>query len=145
MSELTTRQWHLYEFLKQQTDWVTQEHISSSLPEYSVTEKDTPFHDTFARLCITDDIRAINDYDIIQKTILSDKKGIKIASSAEELDLHVLSNLKALWRGIARERKKLEKAGRHMQSRIIIGGSERDFIEAFPINIQEDKKAKRDN
>lgn len=139
---MNLRQWRLYEYLKLNADkWIKQEEIYQDLKHLYPGEKEnTPFHDTFARRCITDDIRVINDYDVIQKTILSDRKGIKIASSAEELDLHVLGNLKALWRGIARERKKLEKAGRHMQSRIIIGGSERDFIEAFPINIQEDKK-----
>ena len=59
MSELTPRQWKLYEFLKSQEDWVKQERISSSLPDMYGTSG-TPFHDTMARMHITNDIRALS-------------------------------------------------------------------------------------
>ena len=128
-SELTPRQWHLYEFLKQQTDWVKQEHISSSLPEYSVTEKDTPFHDTMARLNITNDIRAIKKSDVIQKIIISSGKGVKIATQ-DDFGIYFDHKLKALKKQMKLLYKQLKKAQLNNQTRIVYN-SERDFIEAF--------------
>ena len=129
MSELTPRQWHLYEFLKQQNDWVKQEHISSSLPEYSVTEKDTPFHDTMARLNITNDIRAIKKSDVIQKIIISSGKGVKIATQ-DDFGIYFDHKLKALKKHMKLLYKQLKKAQLNNQTRIVYN-SERDFIEAF--------------
>lgn len=129
MSELTTRQWKLYEFLKSQEDWVKQEHISSSLPEYSVTEKDTPFHDTMARLNITNDIRAIKKSDIIQKIVISTTKGVKIATQ-HDFGIYFDHKLKALKKQMKLLYKQLKKAQLNNQTRIVYN-SERDFIEAF--------------
>ena len=128
-SELTPRQWHLYEFLKQQTDWVKQEHISSSLPEYSVTEKEVPFHDTMARLNITNDIRAIKKSDVIQKIVISSPKGVKIANE-HDFGIYFDHKLKALKKQMKLLYKQLKKAQLNNQTRIVYN-SERDFIEAF--------------
>ena len=128
-SELTPRQWKLYEFLKSQNDWVKQEHISSSLPEYSVTEKDTPFHDTMARLNITNDIRAIKKSDVIQKIIISSPKGVKIANE-DDFGLYFDRKLIALKKQMKLLYKQLKKAQLNNQTRIVFN-SERDFIEAF--------------
>ena len=135
MSELTPRQWHLYEFLKSQTDWVKQEHISSSLPEYSVTEKDTPFHDTMARLNITNDIRAIKKSDIIQKIVISTTKGVKIATQ-DDFGIYFDHKLKALKKQMKLLYKQLKKAQLNNQTRIVYN-SERDFIEAFKEEVKE--------
>ena len=135
MSELTPRQWHLYEFLKQQNDWVKQEHISSSLPEYSATEKDTPFHDTMARINITNDIRAIKKSDIIQKIVISSSKGVKIANE-DDFGIYFdrkLINLKSQMKLLY---KQLKKAQLNNQTRIVYN-SERDFIEAFKGEVKE--------
>ena len=129
MSELTTRQWHLYEFLKQPTDWVKQEHISPLLPAYSVTEKDTPFHDTMARLNITNDIRAIKKSDVIQKIVISSSKGVKIATQ-HDFVIYFDHKLKALKKQMKLLYKQLKKAQLNNQTRIVYN-SERDFIEAF--------------
>jgi hypothetical protein len=129
MSELTTRQWKLYNFLKEQEDWVKQEHISSSLPEYSVTEKDTPFHDTMARLNITNDIRAIKNSDVIQKIVISSSKGVKIATQ-DDFGIYFDHKLKALKKQMKLLYKQLKKAQLNNQTRIVYN-SERDFIEAF--------------
>ena len=128
-SELTTRQWKLYEFLKSQEDWVKQEHISSSLPEYSVTEKDTPFHDTMARINITNDIRAIKKSDIIQKIVISTTKGVKIATQ-DDFGIYFDRKLKALKKQMKLLYKQLKKAQLNNQTRVVYN-SERDFIEAF--------------
>ena len=132
---MTPRQWHLYEFLKQQTDWVKQEHISSSLPEYSVTEKDTPFHDTASRLNITNDIRMIKKSDVIQKIIISSSKGVKIASE-DDFGIYFDHKLIALKSQMKLLYKQLKKAQANNQTRIVYN-SERDFIEAFKEEVKE--------
>lgn len=128
MSELTTRQWKLYEFLKSQTDWVKQEHISSSLPDLYGTDE-TPFHDTMARMHITNDIRAIKKSDVIQKIILSNAKGVKIAT-ADEFDDYFEKKSASLKRQFKLLYKQLKKAQANNQTRIVFN-SERDIIEAF--------------
>ena len=134
MNELTTRQWKLYEYLKSQTDWVKQEHISSSLPDLYGTDK-TPFHDTMARLNITNDIRAIKKSDIIQKIVISSPKGVKIANE-DDFGIYFdrkLINLKSQMKLLY---KQLKKAQLNNQTRIVYN-SERDFIEAFKEEVKE--------
>lgn len=128
MSELTTRQWKLYEFLKSQTDWVTQEHISSSLPDLYGTDE-TPFHDTMARINITNDIRAIKKSDVIQKIVISSPKGVKIANE-DDFGLYFDRKLISLKKQMKLLYKQLKKAQANNQTRIVFK-SERDFIEAF--------------
>lgn len=128
MGELTTRQWKLYNFLKEQDDWVKQEHISSSLPDLYGTDE-TPFHDTIARINITNDIRAIKKSDVIQKIIISSPKGVKIANE-DDFGIYFdrkLINLKSQMKLLY---KQLKKAQLNNQTRIVFN-SERDFIEAF--------------
>lgn len=128
MSELTSRQWKLYEFLKSQDDWVKQEHISSSLPDLYGTDE-TPFHDTIARINITNDIRAIKNSDVIQKIVISSAKGVKIATQ-DDFGIYFDHKLKALKKQIKLLYKQLKKAQLNNQTRIVFN-SERDFIEAF--------------
>ena len=128
MSELTPRQWKLYEFLKSQEDWVKQELISSSLPDLYGTDE-TPFHDTMARMHITNDIRAIKKSDVIQKIVISNAKGVKIAN-AEEFDEWFKRKAISLKKQMKLLYKQLKKAQLNNQTRIVYN-SERDFIEAF--------------
>lgn len=128
MSELTPRQWKLYNFLKEQEDWVKQERISSSLPDMYGTSG-TPFHDTIARINITNDIRAIKKSDVIQKIVISSTKGVKIATQ-DDFGIYFDHKLKALKKQIKLLYKQLKKAQLNNQTRIVFN-SERDFIEAF--------------
>lgn len=128
MSELTPRQWKLYNFLKEQEDWVKQERISSSLPDLYGTDE-TPFHDTMARMHITNDIRAIKKSDVIQKIVISSSKGVKIANE-DDFGIYFdrkLINLKSQMKLLY---KQLKKAQLNNQTRVVYN-SERDFIEAF--------------
>ena len=128
MSELTPRQWKLYNFLKEQEDWVKQERISSSLPDLYGTSG-TPLHDTIARINITNDIRAIKKSDVIQKIVISSTKGVKIATQ-DDFGIYFDHKLKALKKQIKLLYKQLKKAQLNNQTRIVFN-SERDFIEAF--------------
>ena len=132
MSELTSRQWTLYNLLKTKKDWVKQAKIQSDLPnDYPLIyeDKDMPFHDTSARQSITKDIRAIKNSDVIQKIILSKSSGIKIAT-AEEFDEYFERKSASLKRQFKLLYKQLKKAQMNEQTRITFG-SERNYIEAF--------------
>ena len=83
--ELNARQYAVYNLLKKHPDrYLTQIEIVYGLKEYYDTSfYNDQFHDSKARHQLTNDIRAINSSDVIQKIIISTPKGIKIASSAE--------------------------------------------------------------
>lgn len=129
MSELNSRQWELYRFLKERGDeWTLQADIAAALPEYYFgTSKD--FHDSPARMQMTADIRAINDSSVIQKVIIASSKGIKLANS-EEFDRYIRKEIMAAVRRLMRAKYKASKGDMDGQTRLVFG-SERDTIKAF--------------
>jgi hypothetical protein len=98
------------------------------------------FHDSAARHLLTKDIRAINKSDVIQKIIISNSKGVKIASSAE-FEQYINAEFASIFRKLARTRQKAKKAGLDKQMRIVLG-NERDTIEAFADSINRLKAAR---
>lgn len=129
---LHSRQFALYNYLKTQTDWVTQKEISLALPSvYPCTvEEMEDFHNSAARHCITNDIRVLNASGMIQKIILSGAKGVKIANE-QEFDAHIGKMISAAVRRLQRVKKIAEKGNRDGQYKITLGKYERDVIEAF--------------
>lgn len=131
-NELNSRQWALYNALKEQGDeWRVQAEIATLIPEYNYdgTEDYSRFHDSPARLLMTADIRAINESAVIQKIIISSGKGIKIANK-EEFDRYISKEIMAAVRKLLRAKLKAKKGNRDGQMRIVFG-SERDTIKAF--------------
>lgn len=128
MSELNARQWRLYNHLKENGDkWEKQREIARSLPDlYPITE---PFHDSAARQLMTNDIRAINKSDIIQKIIISSAQGVKLANK-EEARAYISGKISAVLDSLERVRKLERKAGLDGQTRLVFG-RERDIIKAF--------------
>ena len=128
-SGLTTRQWALYNFLKdnyQENYYISKRTICTWLPEhYQIKENDT-------RMCreIENDVRKINSCDVIQKIIVSNKTGYKIGSQEEcrkYLDkrfLRDLKNLKLNW-------KLQDKIENDEQMRFTFSNYERNYIETF--------------
>ena len=127
---LTTRQWALYNFLKDNYEdglYISKETICTWLPEhYQIKDNET-------RTCrtIENDIREINNCDLIQKIIVSNKVGYKIGNKEE-----CLRYLKKRWdrdiKSIELNRKLSEKVGLDNQMRLTFGkGFERDYIETF--------------
>jgi hypothetical protein len=131
---LMTRQWKLYEFLKANDDkWLTQHEIALGLKELygAFGGEAIAFHDSDIRLRITEDIRALNNSDIIQKIILSSPKGIKIANE-EEYREWSLSKWKSIKGMIRRLVGKDQKAKLNGQVKLVFGESvARDFYETF--------------
>lgn len=141
-SELNPRQWALYNYLKNRPDeYVTQREICYDLRAwYPTAFSDEKFHDSRARIMLTLDIRAINESDIIQKIIISNQKGIKIANRAE-FEKYINAEYASIFRKLSRTRKKERKGGLDGQMRIVLG-AERDTIEAFSDSISNLKAAR---
>ena len=131
-SELTPRQWALYNFLKDCGDvWTTQINVAYALNDwYDVSFDDLSFHDSVTRHQITNDIRAINDSNIIQKVIISSPKGIKLANK-EEFQRYIRKEISAAVRKLVRAKRKAEKGNKDGQYRITFTKGEREVVEAF--------------
>ena len=141
-NELNARQWALYNLLKNNPDrYLTQIEIAYGLREYYDTSfYNDQFHDSATRHLITKDIRAINKSEVIQKIIISNSQGVKIASSAE-FEKYINAEFASIFRKLERTRQKAKKAGLDGQMRIVLG-SERDTIEAFADSINRLKAAR---
>lgn len=128
MSELNSRQWALYNYLKERGDqWTYQYEIAREL--YGYESPPDGFHDSRARHVMTKDIRTINKSNVIQKVIITGSKGIKLASKDEFVD-YLKRQYSALWRRKERIDKIARKWLNDQQMRIVFG-HERDTIEAF--------------
>lgn len=141
-SELNPRQWAVYNLLKNNPDrYMTQADICHKLPEHFPHgyTADT-FHDSTARHMLTSDIRRINESAVIQKLIISNRNGVKIASK-KEFERYINAEFASIFRRLARTRQKAKKAGLDGQMRIVLG-SERDTIEAFADSINRLKAAR---
>lgn len=137
-NDLTAEQWKLYEFLKCQyklnpNRWLEMEqdiyHSNELRENYPFIPHKTSFNNSQARRRLTNDLLALKESQRIQITILSNSKGIKIATEDEahdELLKEKISILKSLKR-VNFQLSKLEKDG---QSRLVFN-SEKPFIEAF--------------
>ena len=141
-SELNSRQWALYNLLKNNPDtYFKQIDIVYALKEfYCFTDENTKFHDSTARLQITKDIRAINESDVIQKIIISNSNGVKLASR-EEFEEYIKAEYAMIFRKLKRTRQKARKAGLDGQMRFT-AGKERNTVEAFVDEINRLKAAR---
>ena len=141
-SELNARQWAVYNLLKNNPDrYLTQIEIAYALKEhYDTSFYNDQFHDSATRHLLTKDIRTINKSEVIQKIVISNSKGVKIASSAE-FEQYINAEFAAIFRKLARTRQKARKAGLDGQMRIVLG-NERDTIEAFADSINRLKAAR---
>ena len=121
-NELNARQWALYNLLKNNPDrYLTQIEIAYGLREYYDTSfYNDQFHDSATRHLITKDIRAINKSEVIQKIIISNSQGVKIASSAE-FEKYINAEFASIFRKLERTRQKAKKAGLDGQMRIVLG------------------------
>lgn len=130
---LTPRQWKLYELLKTTSDrWITQQEIYDILKDdYKGIEVGVNFHDSMARINITNDIQKINESQVIQKIILSTSNGIKIANE-EEYRTYSINKWKSIKRMISRLAWKDNKAKLDGQMKLVFGDSmARDYYETF--------------
>lgn len=131
MSELNPRQWALYNYLKERGDqWTFQEDIAYALPQWYCPAENGDFHNTRERHRMTNDIRIINESNVIQKVIISNPKcGVKIATEAE-WQAAISREYASVFKKLKRIRQKERKGRMDGQTRLTFK-SERDVIEAF--------------
>ena len=77
--------------------------------EFDSSNEDCAFHDSNARMMITNDIRLINESGNFEKIIISGKKGIKIANQ-EEAERYIGNQYRAIFRRFKRLRILAKKA-----------------------------------
>jgi hypothetical protein len=133
---LTPRQWRLYDLLKDNSHrWITQLEIQKTMSgDYPDYDGQQNFHDCNARYDISEDIRKINESDVIQKIILSSSTGIKIAN-ADEYRVWSQNKWKSLKQQISRLAWKDHKSRLDGQMKLVFGESmERDYYETFVKN-----------
>lgn len=110
---ITERQKKLLEFLKENDDiYLSQYDISRQLPWlYFYDGAPEDFHNAKARHWITNDIRAINADKSIKALILSNGKGIKIATK-EEFEQGMRAEFAAIFRRLKRAYEKARKGAK---------------------------------
>lgn len=106
----------LYEYLISKGDtwtetckvaWDLEEHYPYL--QWAVGVDSPDFHDSNARMMITNDIRLINESRNFEKIIISGKKGIKIANQ-EEAERYIANQYRAIFRRFKRIRVLARKA-----------------------------------
>ena len=133
MNKLNTRQWTLYEYLKMKNGAATKVkeilHDLREIPEYNlIAFKD--WNNQPAKRLMSKDIQTINKCELIQKVIVSNGDGIRLATREEykyfleKEKIAILSKAKRYWQKV----KKFEKDN---QMRLTFGTKERETIEAF--------------
>lgn len=113
---ITERQKKLLEFLKNNDDeYLSQYTISQVLPWlYFYDGEQEDFHNSKARHWITDDIRAINADSSVEALILSNGKGVKIATK-EEFERGMRAEFAAIFRRLKRAYAKARKGAKNGQ------------------------------
>lgn len=130
MKTLTSRQWKLYNYLKRQSTYKTQIEIACNIDEYGLSSKMVDdFHNSRARIEITNDIRALKQSPVIQKIILSNRNGIKIATEEEALKSQ-RAQYSAVFRKLGIIRQQDKKCGLNCQFRFLNDGTV-GIIKAF--------------
>lgn len=131
-AKLNSRQWKLYEYLKQQTEYVSLKKIVENLSsEYEYNEASgVTFNNSKARRILTDDLQAIKENPTIQKVLLTSPAGIKLAQDEAEAKLYFEKEeirLAKEWRRLwISKRKALQDGQTYM-----VFNSERGIVEAF--------------
>lgn len=125
-NDLTTRQWQLYDYLTEQSDF---KNLSDIMDETGLYGESSDSHNSAGSRVLRKDIRAIKASEIVQTVLLSTYKGIKLATEEE---YHEYSKRK--WNAISKvinlQKLQDKKAGLHMQTRVTFG-HEKDIIEAY--------------
>ena len=133
--ELTTRQWNLYNYLKENTDiYLSKEQIVANVDGYIYKDWQNE-HNQNAFRQLRDNIRNINSNQTrIQKIIISNKIGYKLATE-KEFESWKISQWKLIKRKLYRMGVIDDKALKNNQMRLVEDGSNaRLYVESFVDN-----------
>ena len=125
---MTTRQYKLYEFLKNNYadgKYISKQEICEALPEYYTFKSDTNRHN----VDIEQDVRCINEWENMQKCIVSNKQGYKIGNQ-KECEEYFERRFKSLFKSVKSLCDMKKRLAQNGQMRLTFG-KERDTIMAF--------------
>ena len=128
MSELTPRQWRLYEFLKDSFSddtYISKKDIALKVDGYDVNDKSTRYLRD-----IEFDVHDINDSEVIQKIIVSSPKGYKIGTP-EQVFNYIMGRVNEAKKSLKLSYKLKRKAELNNQYRLVFDTLARDCIEAY--------------
>ena len=125
---MNTRQYELYKFLKENYadgKYISKKEICDGLPQFYAYDENTNRHN----VDIEQDIRVINDWENMQKCIVSNKRGYKIGNE-EECNEYLHRRFNSIFKSLKslnNIKKRLEQNG---QFRLVFG-KEREIMECF--------------
>ena len=121
---ITDRQRSLLDLLRENEDtYISQYEISQRLPNcYFYNEAPDKFHDSQARYRMTADIRTINSDNTVESIIISNSKGVKIATQ-EEFERRMELEFASIFRRLKRAYDKARKGAKNGQLRFKEDGS----------------------
>ncbi len=118
---LNTRQWKLYEFLK--------ENMDGALTLDEIMDKSKLYEDLDKRT-LTADLQKLKTDPTIKRIIITSRTGIKIASTKEEADLYLEKEKAEILRRLKRYFLQANNIELDKQTQIV-WNSEKDTIEVF--------------
>ena len=118
--DLNTRQWKLYEFLKEQNKFLSREEIMDQSGLYENETSRT----------LTRDLQALKESDTIKRIIITNRKGIKIAETKEEADIYLEKEKVEVLSRLKRYFKQAHNIELDKQTQIV-WNKEKDTIEVF--------------
>ena len=135
-TNLTTRQWNLYNYIKKMTEttqfWVTKENILDNVEGYEEIDESKDQLNQKAFQQVRADIKKLRENATLQKMVITKYGGYRLAESQEEAEEY----LKRQWHKIVGmiERAKIqeEKMKLDGQIRFVEDGSKaRQYLEAY--------------
>lgn len=126
--ELTTRQWDLYNYLKDnysEEKFISKTEIAEALPQHY----DSADNSTRYLRIIENDVNLINHSDTIQKIIVSNKRGYKIGNEAQ-VEKYLNTRFKRDFKSLKLTYSLIKKAKLDEQMKLQFG-NERNYIESF--------------
>ena len=128
MSELTPRQWRLYEFLKDNFSddaYISKKDIALNVDGYDVNDKSTRYLRD-----IEFDVHDINNSEVIQKIIVSSHKGYKIGTPSQVYD-YIMGRIIEAKNSLILSYKLKHKAELNNQYRLVFNTVARDLVEVY--------------
>ena len=118
-TKMNTRQWQLYEFLKNQNDLLSRKEIMDQLGTYEGNKR-----------LLTSDLQRIKENPTINRILITNRKGIKLAVDEAEANMYLdLEKIEVLNR-LKRYFKQAKQIQLDNQT-TMVWNSEKDTIEVF--------------
>ena len=138
VNDLNTRQWKLVQYLESQTEYKSRSQIIDESGLYDEpTRKANEKQYIGASRLLTHDLQKIKESERYDKILITDRKGIKIASNDEEV-LDYFNREKAeIFKRLKRIYKQSHQYRDRFQIRAVFG-SEKPMIEVFNIESLEE-------